>query len=221
MLAEHHRDGEAFAQLMEETCAGRFNDAFWQMWDEHIVPALPDSPVVVDLGTGPATFVKALVNKYPNVKAYGVECAPYMLQAVGELPANAEVIEADLQDPALPFAANSVDVAIASVVIHEMHQPVRMFRELYRILKPSALFYIYDWVRVPLQAYLKNADSDPFAIDVSVDELEDLFIHFIEHNRFSLEDLKFMLDKTGFRVLDDGFKNEGQHAWLLVEKPQE
>jgi hypothetical protein len=30
-----------------------------------------------------------------------------------------------------------------------------------------------------------------------------------------------MLDKTGFRVLDDGFKNEGQHAWLLVEKPQE
>jgi arsenite methyltransferase len=219
MLARHHGDGEAFAQLMVETCAGRFNDAFWQMWEQSIVPGLPQEPVIVDLGTGPGTFIKALVEKYPNVTAYGVECAPYMLQAVGELPANARVIEADLQEPALPFEDNSVDAAIASVVVHEMHQPIRMFREMHRILKPSSLFYIYDWVRVPLQAYLKNADIDPFAVDVSTDELEDLFLHFIEHNRFSLEDLVFMLNNTGFRVNDTGYKNEGQHAWLLVEKP--
>lgn len=220
MLARHHVDGEAFARLMEDTFAGRFNGEFWKMWEKDMIPTLPDAPVVVDLGTGPATFIKALVEKYPKVTAYGVECAPYMLQAVGELPDNAKMIESDLQDPSLPLDDNSVDAAIASVVVHEMHQPVRMFREIHRVLKPSSRFYIYDWVRVPLQAYLQNAETDPFADNVSMEALENLFIHFIEHNRFSLDDLVFMLGKTGFGVIGSGSKNQGQHAWLLVEKPQ-
>ena len=220
MLARHHGNGEEFAQLMEESYASRFNEQFWKIWEQQILPLLPTAPVVIDLGTGPATFIKNLVGKYPNIKAYGVECAPYMLQAVGELPANAKVIDADLQDPHLPFADNSVDAAIASVVVHEMHQPVRMFREMYRILKPSARFYIYDWVRAPLENYLQFMGSNPFDETLPLESLEDMFVHFIEHNRFSFEDLVFMLKNTGFHVIDSAIEKQGQHAWLLVEKPQ-
>ena len=220
MLEKHHGNGEEFAKLMEETYAGRFNDEFWRMWEHHIQPGLPENPLVVDLGTGPATFIKNLVARYPNVTAYGVECASYMLQAVGELPANAHMIEADLQDPQLAFDNNSVDAIIASVVVHEMHQPVRMFKEMYRILKPGARFYIFDWVRVPLQTYLRKMERDPFDNSLSVEGLEDLFVHFIEHNRFSLDDLIFMLQNTGFKIIENALQNEGQHAWLLVEKPE-
>ena len=220
MLARHHGNGEEFAQLMEDSYASRFNEQFWQIWEQHILPLLPEAPVVVDLGTGPATFIKNLVAKYPAINAYGVECAPYMLHAVGELPENAKVIEADLQDPHLPFDDNSVDAAIASVVVHEMHQPVRMFREIFRILKPATRFYIYDWVRAPLESYLQFMDRNPFDETLSLESLEDLFVHFIEHNRFSLDDLVFMLNNTGFNVLDSELQNQGQHAWLLVEKPQ-
>ena len=219
MLARHHGDGEEFARLMEESYASRFNEQFWQMWEQHIYPLLPQAPVVVDLGTGPATFIKNLVVKHPTIRAYGVECAPYMLQAVGELPANAEVIEADLQDLHLPFDNSSVDAAIASVVVHEMHQPVRMFREMFRILKPAARFYIYDWVRAPLENYLQFMDSNPFDETLSLEALEDIFVHFIEHNRFSLDDLVFMLKNTGFRIIDSALQSQGQHAWLLAEKP--
>lgn len=220
MLAKHHGDGEEFAQLMQDTFAGRFNEEFWQMWQDKIMPGLPESPVVVDLGTGPATFVKTLAEKYPQIQAYGVECAPYMLGAVGDLPANAHVIEADLQDPHLSFADNSVDAAITSVVVHEMHQPIRMFKEMRRVLRPAARFYIYDWVRAPLETYLQGMDTDPFNEGVSLQELEHLFVHFIEHNRFSLDDLVFMLQRTGFTVLESGLRNQGQHAWLLAEKSQ-
>jgi len=220
MLAKHHGNGKEFAQLMEESYAGRFNEQFWQRWEKDIYPSLPEAPVVVDLGTGPATFIKHLVSKYPAIKAYGVECAPYMLEAVGELPQNAKVIEADLQDPHLPFDDDSVDAAIASVVVHEMHQPVRMFREIFRILKPAARFYIYDWVRVPLQNYLQFMDRDPFDKTMPLEALEDLFVHFIEHNRFSLDDLVFMLKNTGFNIINSALQNDGQHAWLLVEKPR-
>ena len=218
MLEKHHGDGEEFAKLMEETYAGRFNDEFWQRWEQLIQPRLSDGPVVVDLGTGPATFIKNLVSRYPNINAYGVECAPYMLEAVGDLPDNAHLIEADLQDPKLEFNDNSVDAIIASVVVHEMHQPIRMFKEMYRILKPGGRFYILDWIRVPLQTYLRKMECDPFDDQMTVESLEDLFVHFIEHNRFTLDDLIFMLQNTGFKILDHALKNEGQHAWLLLEK---
>lgn len=219
MLEKHHGDGEAFAQLMEETFEGRFNVDFWQMWENSIVPGLPDEPVVVDFGTGPGTFIKVLAKKYSNAKVHGVEFAPYMLEAVGELPQNASIVEADLQNPRLPFHDNSVDAAVSSVVIHEMIQPLRMLREAWRVMKPGAKFYIYDWVRASLESYLKNSETDPFDDSISQEALEDLFVHFIEHNRFSLEDLIFMMTKTGFRILDSGLRNDGQHAWLLAEKP--
>jgi len=218
MLAKHHRDGKEFARMMVESFESRFNDDFWMLWDSKIAPSLPNNPLVLDLGTGPATFVKTVVQRYPHIKAYGVECAPYMLQAVGQLPNGAHVIEADLQDPHLPLDDESVDAAITSVVVHEMLQPVRMFKELYRVLKPSARFYLYDWVRVPLKSYLEKQGVNPFADVMELATLEDIFVHFIEHNRFSIEDLIFMLQQTGFNVLETGVRNDGQHAWLLTEK---
>lgn len=218
MLAKHHGDGEVFAQLMEETYASRFNADFWRLWDSQIDTDLSNGSVVVDFGTGPATFVKELAGKNKNLKVYGVECAPYMLQAVGDLPDNAQMIEADLQDPHLPLEDSSVNAAVSSVVIHEMIQPVKMFREVRRILKPGAKFYIYDWVRAPLESYLKNSEINPYDDSISQEALEDLFTHFIEHNRFSLDDLVFMLKNTGFNIIDSGSRNDGQHAWLLAEK---
>lgn len=218
MLQKHHGNGAEFAQLMETSFEGRFNDEFWLLWNRSILPGLPDKSVIVDFGTGPGTFIKTLATKYKKSKVYGVECAPYMLEAVGDLPDNAEMVESDLQNPKLPFEDNSVDVAVASVLVHEMIQPVRMFREVWRTLKHGGKFYIYDWVRAPLETYLKSSDVDPFDDNISQETLEDLFIHFIEHNRFSLEDLKFMLSKTNFAILHSGFRNEQQHGWILAEK---
>jgi SAM-dependent methyltransferase len=219
MLAKHHGDGDAFAQLMEETYENRYNDEFWRLWDTRIIPGLSTAPLVVDFGTGPGTFVKELASKHKNFKVYGVECAPYMLGAVGKLPDNAKIIDADLQDPHLPLEDSSVDAAVSSVVVHEMIQPIRMFKEVQRILKPGAKFYIYDWVRAPLESYLKNSEFDPYSDSINQEVLEDLFVHFIEHNRFSLDDLIFMLKSTDFNILGSGLKNDGQHAWILAEKP--
>lgn len=216
LLEKHHRDGPAFAQLMEDSYASRYNDDFWALWREYIATTLSEGSVVVDLGTGPATFPKNLAMKYPGLKIYGVEAADYMIDAIGDLPSNVEIIVADLHEPQLSFEEKSVDVVVASVVVHEMHQPIAMMREVRRILKSGGYFYIYDWVRVPLQQYLAYTESDPFDESVSIDSLEDLFIHFVEHNRFSVEDLKFMLEGMHFDIVKSGEKNQGQHAWMLA-----
>jgi arsenite methyltransferase len=218
MLAKHHRDGEAFAQLMTDTHAGRYNDDFWMLWAERIEPVLSDSPQILDLGTGPGRFLRDVVERYPNARAIGVECAEYMLEATKDLPTGCEVISADLHDPHLPLDDSSIDVVVASVVLHEMHQPIRTLQEMQRCLKPGGMFYVMDWVRAPLQHYLADSELAVFDRQTASDELEDLFIHFIEHNRFSIDDLAFMLENAGFRVLEKTPLKEGRMARLLAEK---
>lgn len=220
MLAQHHRDGERFARLMQESFSERFNDEFWASWEQWILPVFSENPVVVDLGAGPAMFVKALAERYPGIRAIGVECAPYMLAAAGKLPAGCDLVTQDLHDPRLPLPDDSVDAVMASVVLHEMNQPVRALQEMQRCLKPGGRIYILDWVRAPLEVYIRNQTEEAqlFERDTSVDKLDDLFVHFIEHNRFSREDLVYLLNKTGFAVIDSLLTREGRFARIVGEK---
>lgn len=218
MLAKHHRDGETFAEMMKSTFHQRFDDRFWSEWRQFMEPLMPEQATVLDLGAGPGMFLRALAEKYPTVRAIGVEVAAYMLEAAGELPSNCEIIAADLHDPHLLLETGSVDVALASVVLHEMNQPVRMLQETHRCLKSGGRLYILDWVRVPLEQYLTGCTLEVFNRDVAVDELDDLFIHFIEHNRFTADDLDFLLKQTGFRVVDKTLLNNNQHARFIAEK---
>jgi arsenite methyltransferase len=220
MLAKHHRDGERFAELMKQTFADRVNEVFWAEWDRWITPVYSAAPVVVDLGTGPGLFLRALAERTPGMRAIGVECAPYMLQAVGELPAGCEMVSEDLHDPRLPLADGSVDAVNASVVLHEMNQPLRTLREVHRCLKPGGRFYIHDWVRAPLEIYIRAQTEEARVFDSAtpVDELEDLFVHFIEHNRFSRDDLVYLLNMSGFAVLHSALSKEGRFARIVAEK---
>lgn len=221
MLAKHHRDGNHFAELMKSTFNDRFDETFWQQWDHWMAPSYSESPRVVDLGCGPGLFVRAVAERTPGLRAIGVECAPYMLESVGELPDGCEVICEDLHDPHLPLDDDSVDAVMASVVLHEMNQPLKTLREIHRCLRPGGRIYIADWVRAPLESYLKAQLDDPesvFGEETPVDELDDLFIHFIEHNRFSREDLIFMLNKSGFALLYSELFKEGRYARLVAEK---
>ncbi len=214
MLANHHRDGEAFAELMKETFHGRFDEAFWQLWQQWMGPAMENSSLVLDLGTGPGMFLIEVAKRYPGTRAVGVECAEYMLNAAQDL----EVIEADLHDPHLPLADGEVDCVMAAVVLHEMHQPVRTLQEMYRCLKPGGRICILDWVRAPLKQYLESEGKAVFDPAMPLAELEDTFIHFIEHNRFSAEDLVYMLEQCGFKVLHQEMLRNGQYTRLVAER---
>lgn len=220
MLAKHHRDGERFAQMMKEGFANRFNEEFWQSWSQWAEPAYSAQPVVLDLGTGPGMFLQALAERTPGIRAIGLECAPYMLQAAVELPPGAEIIEQDLHDPHLELEDGSVDAVMASVVLHEMKQPVRLLQEMRRVLKPGGRFYILDWVRAPLDVYIRAQTDEArlFGPEPDVEELDDLFIHFIEHNRFSRDDLIYLLNHTGFAVIDSALFKEGRYARVVAEK---
>lgn len=220
MLAKHHRDGERFAQMMKDSFDARFDEIFWGAWREWLEPAYSADPVVLDLGAGPGLFVKALAQRYPGIRAIGVEVAPYMLAAVGDLPAGCEMMEEDLHDPHLPLADASVDVVMASIMLHEMDQPLRTLQEMSRVIRPGGRFYVTDWVRAPLEVYVRNQTDEAklFGGEITTAELEDFFIHFIEHNRFSREDLIYLLNHTGFAVIHSEIAKEGRFTRIVAER---
>ena len=220
MLAKHHRDGGRMAQMMKESFESRFDELFWNSWQRWIEPVYSDTPVVLDLGSGPGLLVRALAKRYPGMRAIGVEVAPYMLAAIDELPAGCEIIEEDLHDPHLPLADASVDAAMASIMLHEMEQPLRALQEMHRVIRPGGRFYVTDWVRAPLEVYLRQHSDEAtvFGADVTTAELEDFFVHFGEHNRFSREDLIYLLNHAGFAVIHSEIAKEGRFARIVAER---
>jgi len=219
-LAKHHRDTERFVQSITESFARRFDDVFWHAWQEWMEPAYSTQPVVVDLGAGTGQFIKTLVERHPGMRAIGVEVAPYMLAAVQDLPAGCEMVAEDLHEPRLSLEDGSVDVVMCSIVIHEMDQPLRLLQEISRVMRRGGRFYVADWVRAPLEVYVRQQtdESSLFGGEISTDELDEFFIHFMEHNRFSREDLIYLLNKTGFAVIHSELVKEGRYTRIVAEK---
>jgi arsenite methyltransferase len=221
ILAKHHRDGEQFAALMRDTFHQRFNDVFWATWDTWCGPHLREAgAAVLDLGTGPGLFLAEVARRYPSVRPLGVEVAPWMFEAMSALPPGAEVFNADLHDPHHPLADATVSAALASVVLHELNQPVRALQEVHRCLRSGAPLVLYDWVRAPLSQYLGTQGHADLAFDLTTppSTLDDIFTHFIEHNRFSADDLAFILDRVGFNIVERTSIKDGQFVRFVAHK---
>jgi len=214
-LAQHHVDGQKFMQLMKDTAANRFDDAFWAVWADWISPVLSEPPRIADFGSGPCMLLQQLAERYPQAQLIGVECAPWMLAELSRC----QVIEHDLHEANLPIADNSLDAITAIFVVHEMTQPIQLLQSIHRCLKPGGRCLIVDWVRAPLDGYIASeATEDIFDSDTSHETLSNIFTHFMEHNRYSRDDVAWMLQRMEFNVLENVPLQGGRFGRWIVEK---
>lgn len=216
-LSAHH-GGAHFHDLMVETFARRFDESFWQLWQEDVASQHGKNPVYVDLGCGPGLMFNAWRERYPQAILHGADLQSYMLEGAKKnaVIADAVVHEGDLHQLRLPLADASVDGVLLSMVLHEMLEPLGVLREARRLLKPTGRLVILDWVRVPLPQYLEADEGNPFAEDATFEHRMDRFVHFMEHNKYSSEDLAWILQKVGFDVRRTAPRNNGQHIRLVA-----
>ncbi|SEQ49689.1 Ubiquinone/menaquinone biosynthesis C-methylase UbiE [Amphritea atlantica] len=210
-LRHHHGgDGQKAAEKTVQSYAKNHDADFQAFWQHHCAAHLSDQASVIDLGCGTGLWLNQLAQQYPHATLTGFELAPYMLERMEDLAANVNIICDDLNNPATELPQHSVDIALANLLIHELHQPVTLFSKLRRWLKPGGVLVLCDMVRQPLADYLQHQYSgiDLASQTPDYDALVDAFQHFQEHNRYHPEDITALLRQCGFEIsAAETFKN--------------
>lgn len=220
ILKHHGGDGDWARERISETFDRRHDEAFWQFWNESVAKHYQPGDGVLDMGAGIGQFVKACAERYPDSPVYGIEAAPYMLEGAIELPENAKILVDDLHDPKAEISENSLGMVMANMVVHELTQPIKMFKAAHRWLKPGGRLCVIDIVRQPLAEYLAHRypEVSPYDDQTSLEDLEDAFEHFLEHNRYHPEDIVAMLEMGGFKVVAETPQKVGRFVRIVAEK---
>jgi SAM-dependent methyltransferase len=186
---------------MVATHPDRFDDAFWAFFTASVAPYLPSNPTMLDLGCGPALFLRDLGERYPAAKLYGYDVTQAMvthgqqLACAGAKPIVA-VLDAAIEP--LPHAAGSVHLVSMSSVLHVIDEPLPVLAKIRRVLVPGGIFLLNDWIRQPLAAYLA------YRRDVmGEDEAESYrrgFRLFPFQSKYTPDDWQWLLATAGFAI---------------------
>lgn len=108
---------------------------------------------VLDVGTGTARIPIDICHRTDAVKIVAVDLASHMLQL-----AQRNVIEAGFKQQirleqidakALPYADGQFDAVISNSIVHHIPEPIRVLREMVRVLRPGGLLFVRDLLRPP------------------------------------------------------------------------
>jgi ubiquinone/menaquinone biosynthesis C-methylase UbiE len=144
-----------------ERVSGEWDSMRASFYNEKVIDALARRAAVdsncrvVDVGTGTGFVAAGLA---PRVAAViGVDNSPAMLE-VAERNLNAldvgnvQLLEGELD--ALPLGDDSMDAAVANMVLHHAPDPAAMLTEMARVVRPGGIVAVtdevehgYEWMR--------------------------------------------------------------------------
>ena len=142
-------DPDVVAKFERDTwsrCADDYVDTFAGLTGE-TVPLLSEAAriqpgsQVLEIGSGPGHVADLLVQAGAIVT--GVDFSPKMVEVAQSKYPEITFRQADAEQ--LPFEASSFDSVVANFVVHHLARPEKVFREVYRVLKPGGRFAFAVW----------------------------------------------------------------------------
>jgi SAM-dependent methyltransferase len=195
---------EEMVERMVSSYPERFDEIFWDYFQQHLAPALGgDQPVILDIGCGPGLLLRDLGARYPTANLVGTDITRAMIDHAlsrdyaGRVPV---YHLHDISSDPIPLADNSVQLVSMNAVLHVLDDPLEVLAEVRRVLARDGLLLLQDWIRKPLPVYLErmmpeNLDEEQYK------KARSRFIAlFNVHNRYTPEDWQWLLAQAGFCV---------------------
>ncbi len=211
------RDERALRRQLERY-AVRFNDAFWNFWDDAVEPGLPPRPAVVDIGQGPGLFLRDLSARLPDAALHGLDANEAMIENAGALDYAGPVPSLrllDAESEPLPFADGAVDLLTMTAVLHMFADPFTFLRgQAARVIGPDGRLLLYDWLRVPMRDYLERRMIEPGEPEET--RYQRALEQFRSHNKYTLDDWSWIFAESGLRVeAETSAPHPFARAWVL------
>jgi SAM-dependent methyltransferase len=155
---------DAYAQFMgrfAEPLADRFVD---------LVDARSGQRAL-DVGCGPGAVTERLARRLGPDAVVAIDPSGPFVESARERCPGVDVRQGVAE--ALPFADDTVDLALAQLVVHFMTDPVAGLREMARVVRPggtvAASVWDFDGERAPLSTFWRaTRDINPSVVDESV-----------------------------------------------------
>jgi ubiquinone/menaquinone biosynthesis C-methylase UbiE len=119
---------------------------------QHVPERLGRPPRVLDVACGTGLLLKQIIERIPDVEAYGVDGSRDMLaqaqQALHGLPrVGLQQTMVGNSLAALPFEPQSFDLITCTNALHDIEGPVETLTELGRLLTSEGQFVVEDYAR--------------------------------------------------------------------------
>lgn len=119
-----------------------FEKRFLSKWREETLSLLPENSRILEIGAGTG----ANFEFYPPTEcAVASEISVKMLEYARRKTNEISLVQANAET--LPFAANSFDAALATLVFCSLPKPENAFAELRRVVKPHGKIVLLEHVR--------------------------------------------------------------------------
>jgi len=145
----------------------------------------------LDVGTGTGILAIEFAKSIPGVEVTGLDLSDVVLELAREnfqkskAPLKVFFEKGDAED--IPFEDDAFDLVVSSNTLHLIKNPIRMFDEIHRVLKPEGRFIISDHRRSWLGIF-----SAHIRASFSPDEVKD-FLRQSKLQNWAVKDYLFSL----------------------------
>jgi ubiquinone/menaquinone biosynthesis C-methylase UbiE len=126
-------------------------DIYYRRVAEEIVSTFKEG-LILDLGTGPGYLPIEIVKRSADIKIVGIDLSRKLIQMAQQNVQSAGVadrLDFQLGDSGrLRFDDASFDMVISTGMLHSLKDPIKVFKEIYRVLKNGGEAWIYDPAKV-------------------------------------------------------------------------
>ncbi|MGL4106892.1 class I SAM-dependent methyltransferase [Clostridium sp. LP20] len=109
---------------------------------------LPSNSTIVDIGVGTGLFSEVFLNKLPESKGFGFDISEEMINWVNENRKdhlNGRLSVAVMTENEIPLSENTADLVFMVTVHHELKDPIKLLKDVKRLLKDNGKILICDW----------------------------------------------------------------------------